>query len=152
MEYFPALQVKPTKQGVNFVYYEGKFKHTSQLTSDKIVKQGTMNQISIEHATAEDYYGYEFRTWIKIPERGVYRFYTFSDDGSKLFIDGKEIVDNDGSHSSQRKDGIVALDAGFHDLKVLYFEDYMGQVLEVGFSSKEIRESTLPDHLLYMPE
>ena len=42
---------------------------------------------------------------MKIPERGVYRFYTFSDDGSKLYIDGKLIVDNDGGHSGRRAEG-----------------------------------------------
>lgn len=152
MDYLPALHVKPEKQGVSYIYYEGKFKHTSQMTTDKIVKQGVMNHITIKDAPAEDYFGYEFRTLIKIPERGVYRFYTFSDDGSRLLIDDKEIVDNDGSRSSQRVDGKVALEAGFHELKVLYFEDYMGQVLEVGFSGKDIRETILPDHLLFIPD
>lgn len=152
MDYFPALNVKPTKQGVSYIYYEGKFKHTSQMTNDKMVKQGVMDQISIKDAPAEDHFGYEFRTWVHIPERGVYRFYTFSDDGSRLLIDGKEIVDNDGSRSSQRKEGKVALEAGFHELKVLYFEDYMGQMLEVGFSSKDIRETTIPAYMLFIPE
>ncbi|MDR0349512.1 MAG: metallophosphoesterase [Tannerella sp.] len=152
MDYLPALPVKPVKQGVSYTCYEGAFKHTSQMTNDKIVKQGVMEEITIKDAPAEDHFGYQFRTWIQIPERGVYRFYTFSDDGSKLLVDGQEIVDNDGSHSSQRKDGKVALEAGFHELKLLYFEDYMGQVLEVGFSGKDIRETTLPAHLLFVPE
>lgn len=152
LEYHPAINVQPQKQGVNYTYYEGKFKHTSQMTEAQIVKKGSMSNISIKEAPAEDHFGYEFHTWIKIPETGVYRFYTFSDDGSQLLIDGKLVVDNDDSRSSQRIDGKIALEAGFHELKILYFEDYMGQMLEVGFSSKEIRETTLPDDLLFIPE
>ena len=49
----------------------------------------------------KDHFAYEFRKLINIPEKGVYRFYTYSDDGSKLFIDGKAIVDNDGSHNAR---------------------------------------------------
>ncbi|WP_277464727.1 PA14 domain-containing protein [Parabacteroides sp. PF5-6] len=152
MEYLPAKPVEPRKQGVAYTYYEGKFKHTDQMRSGVKVKEGTMPNISITGAPAEDHFGYEFRAWIRIPERGVYRFYTFSDDGSRLLIDGNVVVDNDGSHNSRRKDGKVALEAGFHELKVLYFEDYMGQVLEVGVSSRDIRETTLPDYFLYLPE
>ena len=36
-----------------------------------------------------------------------------------LFIDGKAIVDNDGSHNARIAKGKVALDAGFHELRVL---------------------------------
>lgn len=149
MEFLPARDVHPQKQGVQYTYYEGTFKHTSQMTKEQIVKQGVMKNISIREAAAEDHFGYEFRTWIKIPEKGVYRFYTYSDDGSRLLVDGQTVVDNDGSHSALRADGKVALEAGFHELRVLYFEDYMGQALEVGISSRDMREETLPGHLLF---
>lgn len=152
MDYLPALNVQPRKQGVAYTYYEGKFKYTDEIASGQKVKEGTLPNITITGAAKEDHFAYEFRTWIQIPETGVYRFYTFSDDGSRLLIDGKTIVDNDGSHSSRRKDGKVALEAGFHELRVLYFEDYMGQVLEVGVSSRDIRETTLPAHMLFLPE
>lgn len=152
MTYLPAKNVNPKNQGIAYTYYEGKFKATNQITLAKKGKEGTMNNFSIKEAPIEDHFGYDFRTQIKIPKKGVYRFYTISDDGSKLYINGKEIVDNDGGHSSRRREGKVALDEGFHDLQVLYYEDYMGQELEVGFSSREILETSLPDHILYIPE
>ncbi|SCQ18610.1 metallophosphoesterase [Tannerella forsythia] len=152
MQYLPALEGAPSKQGVSYIYYEGDFQSTSQMTQSEPVGKGTMPALSIREAPREDHFGYEFRTWINIPERGVYRFYTFSDDGSRLLIDGHEVVDNDGSGSPRRKDGKIALEAGWHELKVLYFESYMGQVLEVGFSSKEIRETTLSESMLFVPQ
>lgn len=152
MTYLPAMNVKAGKQGVAYTYYEGKFKHTDQIATGTKVKEGVLPNITIEEATQEDHFGYEFRTWINIPEKGVYLFYTFSDDGSRLLIDGQTVVDNDGSHSSRKSSGKVALEAGIHELRVLYFEDYMGQVLEVGFSSRDIRETTLPAYMLFIPE
>ncbi|RHJ93037.1 PA14 domain-containing protein [Parabacteroides bouchesdurhonensis] len=152
MTYLPAKNVKPKKQGVAYSYYEGKFKHTDQIASATKLKDGTMKNFSIAEAPVEDYFAYDFRTLIKIPEDGVYRFYTFSDDGSKLLIDGQVVVDNDGSHSARQAKGTVALKAGFHELKILYFESYMGEMLEVGISSRHIKESVIPDDMLYLPE
>jgi hypothetical protein len=150
--YLPAQAVTPTAQGVAYKYYEGKFKSTKEIASAKVVKTGKLANFSIVEASADDHFAYEFRTWLKIPESGLYCFYTFSDDGSKLYIDGKPVVDNDGSHSKWRATGIVALEAGFHDLQLLYFEDYMSQTLEVGFMSRNISERTIPDELLFLAE
>lgn len=152
MEYLPAISVNPKRQGVAYTYYEGRFKRTDQIESGTKVKEGTMGNFSIDEASSEDHFAYIFRTWINIPEKGVYRFYTYSDDGTRLRIDNKEVVDNDGGHNARLARGKVALDAGFHELCVLYFEDYMGQELEVGISSRSILEQPLPDEMLYLPE
>lgn len=152
LDYLPARNIKVKQPGVTYTYYEGKFKNTSDLGNVKPLKTGTLNNISIAPATAQDYMGFKFKTWIKIPETGVYKFYTYSDDGSKVFIDGQLVVDNDGSHSARLKDGKVALKEGFHELEVLYFESYMGEVLEVGYSSRNIREDVLPDSILFIAE
>lgn len=150
--YLPAKNIKPKQQGVAYKYFEGKFKHTDQIAKSKVLKEGIMKNISIESAPAKDSFAYEFKAWIQIPEKGIYRFYTFSDDGSKLLIDGKVVVDNDGGHSNRRIDGKIALDAGFHELKLLYFEDYMGQQLEVGISSRYMREDKISDNMLFVVE
>lgn len=91
-----------------------------------------------------------FNGLIDIPERGVYRFYTYSDDGSRLSIDNQVAVDNDGSHSAKRIDGKVALEAGVHEIEAIYFEDYMGEILEVGWLSRSIREEPIPDGILFL--
>lgn len=152
MDYQPAMNVAVGKHGVAYTYYEGKCKRVADIASCQVMKKGTMKNISIKEATVTDHFAYEFRTSIQIPEKGVYRFYTFSDDGSMLYIDGKLVVDNDGGHSARRSEGKIALEKGLHELHVLYFEDYMGQELEVGYSGRNILETPLPDSMLYLPE
>ncbi len=44
---------------------------------------------------------------IKIPKDGTYTFFLESDDGSRLLIDGKIVVDNGGLHDMQTQDGNV---------------------------------------------
>lgn len=144
-----ATDIQPKENGVSYTYYEGKFANVSELSKAKSLKEGRLNNFSLSPAEVKDWMGFDFQTWINIPENGVYNFYTFSDDGSVLYIDGK-VVDNDGSHSDRRRNGKVALEKGFHYLQVLYFERYMGEKLEVGFSSRNIKETLLPDSILFI--
>ncbi|GAE22902.1 para-aminobenzoate synthase [Bacteroides pyogenes JCM 10003] len=37
-------------------------------------------------------------------------------------------------------------------MRLLYFEDYMGQELEVGYSGRNIEETVLPDTMLFLPD
>lgn len=152
MKYRSPRQSSVGLNGVEYTYYEGKCKRVSQVTSCKKVKKGVMPNFSIKEAQAADHFAYEFRTFLQIPERGVYNFYTFSDDGSALYVDGKRVVNNDGGHSAQRADGKIALEKGFHELRLLYFEDYMGQELEVGYSGRKIPETPLPASQLFLPQ
>ncbi len=79
----------------------------------------------------------------------MYRFYTRSDDGSALFIGDTEVVNNDGSHGNLEASGIIALKAGYHPIKVLYFEDYEGQALRVLIDSPEDKKQRISDDLLF---
>ena len=134
MSYLPATTTKAGKPGVAYTYYEGKFKSTADVLKAKPVKEGTFRNFSIKEAAADDHFGYQFRSQINIPEKGVYKFHIYSDDGARLFIDGQEVIDNDGSHSAGEATGKVALEKGFHEICVIYFEDYMGQALEIGIT------------------
>ena len=53
---------------------------------------------------------------------GPYTFYLTSDDGSRLFIDGVEVINNDGLHADVLIQQTITLDAGVHDIEVRYFE------------------------------
>ncbi|HEX9372189.1 MAG TPA: N-acetylmuramoyl-L-alanine amidase, partial [Roseiflexaceae bacterium] len=56
------------------------------------------------------------------PIAGTYTFRTTSDDGSWLWVDGQEVVVNNGLHAAADATGTVALSAGAHVLSFKYFE------------------------------
>ncbi len=60
---------------------------------------------------------------IKIPKDGQYGFFLESDDGSRLLIDGKTVVDNGGLHDMQEQSGSVELKEGEHEIRIDYFEN-----------------------------
>jgi hypothetical protein len=66
---------------------------------------------------AIDYHG---NFWIEEP--GKYRFLLASDDGSKLYIDDKLVINNDGIHAIQTETGAANLKAGSHRIRVSYFQ------------------------------
>lgn len=146
-----AQNVSPRKNGISYSYYEGHMKSTKELATLKPKKSGTTSQFNINMADAKDHFGIKFKTWLKIPETGKYRFSTYSDDGSLLKINGRVVVDNDGSHGARHREGVVDLEKGFHLLEVDYFEDYMGEILDVQMSSINIPEGRIPEQMMYLP-
>ncbi|ADB16019.1 autotransporter-associated beta strand repeat protein [Pirellula staleyi DSM 6068] len=59
---------------------------------------------------------------ITVPENATYRFGTRSDDGSKLFINGTQVVDNNFSQGMTTRTGDIVLTAGVHDIEITYYE------------------------------
>ena len=55
-------------------------------------------------------------------QAGRYKLRVASDDGSKLFVDDKLIINNDGLHSFRSLAGAVDLDTGRHNLRVEYMQ------------------------------
>ncbi len=53
---------------------------------------------------------------------GTYTFVLDSDDGSLLFIDGNQVVDNGGTHPPQTASGDATLTAGLHCFEIQFFE------------------------------
>ncbi|GHT38665.1 metallophosphatase [Bacteroidia bacterium] len=150
LNFLPAAAVNPTIQGANYTYYEGKFESVDELDKATPLESGTTKNIGIDDTDKRDF-AYEYRACIKVPEKAVYYFFTNSDDGSKLFIDGKLVVDNDGSHSMKRINGYVPLEAGFHDFKLRYIAAAPANSLEAGVLSRTMRETPL-DGLIFINE
>src|SRR5207237_1146030 len=53
---------------------------------------------------------------------GSYTFYSGSDDGSVVYVDGQLVVNNDGAHSFNEANGAITLSAGAHTIQVDFFE------------------------------
>lgn len=58
----------------------------------------------------------------RIANAGEYSFRLSSDDGAKVVIDGKPVVDNDGQHPPKAASGKVQLSAGDHQMVLEYFQ------------------------------
>ena len=129
---------KNLQKGIRYTYYEEEIGSINEINGLKPVKEGIVDGFTISPAETGDGFSFRFEGFIRIKESGTYRFYTQSDDGSALFIGDKKIVNNDGPHGTREASGTIALQAGYHPIKVLFFEDLSGQFLEVFFESKKM--------------
>ena len=59
---------------------------------------------------------------LKIEKGGKYILFTESDDGSRLLVDGKLVVNNGGSHAMSKLAGEVELAPGPHQILLEFFQ------------------------------
>jgi outer membrane protein OmpA-like peptidoglycan-associated protein len=76
-----------------------------------------------------EWFGLIYTGVFEISRAGVYKWRIQSDDGSRLWIDGQEIINNDGGHPMQSGEAETELSKGRHAIKVWYFQ---GPATEVG--------------------
>jgi hypothetical protein len=63
---------------------------------------------------------YTGKLWIEAD--GRYRFSLLADDGARLKLDNKVVIDNDGMHSATAVSAAARLTRGVHDITVEYFQ------------------------------
>ncbi len=81
---------------------------------------------------------------LRVAKAGRYMFYTESDDGSRLFLDGKLVVDNGGNHIPEEKSGEAQLAAGDHEIRIEYFENTGGACCRVKWASDDLKAEAVP--------
>ncbi len=143
----PSNQVsaKAINNGFKYKYYEfttapSNLPDFSILTP---VSTGNIDNISLSIAQKTEKYGIVFEGFINIPVAGSYTFETNSDDGSKLYIgpynyNAIALVNNDGSHGTQFREGTITLTKGIHPISVAYFQGAGGQDLKVYWKNTPI--------------
>ena len=86
---------------------------------------------------------------IRIPADGAYTFFLESDDGSRCFIDGAQVVDNGGLHEMQESPGKVELKAGDHVIKVEFFDATEDAGCILSWKSAKIEKQVVPESVLF---
>jgi len=60
--------------------------------------------------------------FVAIEDPGSYKFFLSSDDGSRMLLEDRMLVDNDGLHGCKSKDGTKTLSTGTHKIRIEYFQ------------------------------
>ncbi|MBN2803702.1 MAG: hypothetical protein JXR91_11445 [Deltaproteobacteria bacterium] len=69
-----------------------------------------------------EWFAIKYTGMFNLAEGGEYNFRINSDDGTKLYIDGELVVNNDGVHPPESKSRKINLEAGDHELVLEYFQ------------------------------
>ncbi|MEW2920918.1 alkaline phosphatase family protein [Muricauda sp. ANG21] len=135
------------------VFYGDKMEKLPDFSTLKPIKEGFVTEFSHKQAMTEDVQQDQvalvMESYLEIVEGGTYGFFTNSDDGSKLYVDGKLVVDNDGDHGVLERGGTMDLTHGRHLIRVEFFNGGGGYHLDVKYQGATIPKQIIPANLLY---
>ena len=147
------------KTGLFYKYSTGEF---STLTQASILAEfanpeitGWASNFDITLKTQENFFCFEFSGWLNITEAGQYKFATYSDDGSRLFLNhtgatNTTVVDNDLAHAGQWRESSSgrSLSVGPTPIMVRYFESTGSDTLSVWYSRNNGPWIKIPNEML----
>ncbi len=97
-----------------------------------------LNLDHLEFQPSPDNYAMRWTGFLEIKIAGNYLFRTSSDDGSRFFVNGVMVVDNDGLHGNQTvTSSNVNLSVGRHSVELQFFERGGGNNIDTVYSGPD---------------
>nr|WP_299069804.1 family 16 glycoside hydrolase [uncultured Allomuricauda sp.] len=135
-----------TTSNVKYNYYEVEtpVNQMPNFDSIQVIESGNIDVMDVDKLSKRrNGVAFQFISDLNVPKAGDYLFHQYSDDGSKLYIDGELIVDNGGSHRFESKRGLVNLSEGAHKLQIDYFNNNSGKGMQLQYEGPEQELQTL---------
>jgi hypothetical protein len=138
------------KNGLGYKYYVGSWNMLPDFAKLKPVKTGKVYKVGLnEFSDLGNQFGIVFIGKIQIKLDGEYSFFLSSNDGSKLWIDNKEIIDADGLHGFGEISDQIFLTKGIHKIKLEYFQAGGGKGLELQFEGPQTVKQHIPADVFF---
>jgi len=147
----PTAKKDGKKSGLKYSVYHGSFGVMPDFKELEVMHQGVTENLKTEALVPDrdERFALVFEGYLAVPKTGLYWLKLGSDDGSKLFVDGKLLIDNDNNHPLQHVSNLARLKAGLHRIRLEYF-DYTGDAeLELRLTGDGIKEQLIPDNWFY---
>ena len=144
--YLSALKLNKSelKAGLYLSFHKGVYKQTALMEGHAPDEERYTKGLEIPKDLGSGSFGVEFTGYIRIPDKRIYDFILTSDDGSKLYIGDREVVDNDGFHPAKEVSGQVALKEGLHPFKLEFIEGGGGYSLELEYINQAGERMPVP--------
>lgn len=142
------------RAGVHLAAYHGNWNAIPDFSDLTPFAEGTVHRLTHDRLYSNDnkeldHFALKFTGLIKVPEDGLYFFYTESDDGSRLYIGDELVVENDKPHAILEIGGMIRLKAGLHPLTVTFFERDGEEFLKVSWEGLGVRPEEIPPNVLF---
>ncbi|NOR76513.1 MAG: family 78 glycoside hydrolase catalytic domain [Draconibacterium sp.] len=142
--------IDPHKNGVNWNFYEGRFTVLPDFEKLQPVKSGEVFQFGFDKIDLpQQIFALQQNSYIKIDKEGEYDFTISSNDGSKLYVNDKLIINNDGEHVARQISGSIYLTKGKHLISVEYFQSGGNKILQLYYKSDKIGFQLIPGSVLF---
>jgi hypothetical protein len=120
---------------LKFALYLGDWKKLPDFSTLTPHREGEVadNLVQLKFDDYKNQFGVVFTGALTAPKEGDYTFSVAGDDGVRLKIDGKKIVEHDGVHPAEIREGKTRLKAGEHEFRLEYFQAEGGAEIYVGW-------------------
>ncbi|MCC7205279.1 MAG: tandem-95 repeat protein, partial [Phycisphaeraceae bacterium] len=135
-------------EGLGYRYYEGVWSSLPDFEHLTPVAIGVTENFDLSIAKRGDHFAIVFTGYYEASTEGTYTFHLRSDEGSRLYVGQRLVVDNDGLHDIKLASGSIALEAGRHRITVEYFDATGPQFLEVQVAGPGSTDQPIPDSKL----
>ena len=145
--YTATFRVSTTPPGVGLLgtYFNNvNFTGTSLTRLDPTVAfdWGTGSPIT---GIAADTFSVRWAGQVRAKVTGTHTFYTTSDDGVRLFVNGQAVINNWTDHSPTENSGTIALTAGQrYDIRMEMYENGGGAVAQLRWSAPGVAKEVVP--------
>jgi len=139
--------------GVRGDYYIGENFNTFVLSrTDPQINFNWPDGTAPDGAIGDDNFSVRWTGEIEAAFSETYTFYTNSDDGVRLWVDGQQLVDNWTTHTNMENSGNIDLVAGHvYSLQMEYYENTGPAVAELRWSSARTPKQFVPQAALSPP-
>jgi hypothetical protein len=146
----PGVELANPKPGLNYAVFEGPFRALPAFEILDAVETGVADRVSMDIAGRPENFALAFEGFFRVDKDDAFTFFLNSDDGTRMWIDGEKIIENDGVHGMIEVSGSVALKAGYHPIRIEYFQGVGGSglIFDVATSGSG-RTSVSPDALFH---
>lgn len=121
--------------GVDYTYIEGAFERIPDFPKDErgasSAKRGRLPQLGFDVPFRNEQFAVDYRAFVNVETTGVHRFVARADDGVLVEIDGVRVIEDDGRHAARDAEGEIALAAGYHAVRIRYFQAGHGKELSL---------------------
>lgn len=122
---FQCFPQGPQLSELRFKLYLGSWKKLPDFSKLAVHREGAIadNLIDLKFDDYKNEYAVVFEGKLKVERKGSFRFFLAGDDGVRLLIDGKKLIEHDGIHpSGSIREGALQLEAGEHAFRLEYFQ------------------------------
>jgi hypothetical protein len=153
-EALPSVpQPKKIKQGgLKYSYYEGSWEKLPDFKKLKPIQTGLADSLfNINKLPSKTNFACLLEGYIEIINDGYYVFAIVSNDGSKLFLGDKLIIDNDVVRSAENiKSFVLPLKKGFYPIRIEYFQKDESSSLQLLYLTPNSQNpTTIPFNFQY---
>ncbi len=141
-------------QGLQAEYFEGTDLKISNRRVTRVDPQVNFDwgEGSPDPAIGSDDFSARWMGSIRPPASGMFTFYTVSDDGVRLWVNGQKIIDNWSLHPAEEDSGTVQLAAGqMYPITLEYFESGGLATIQLSWSGPSQSKDIIPRACLYPP-